>query len=82
MQFDNIDVYIEHLLLNSLWPNDAWSNQAITWNNVDLSSVRASDIHIRAISQKIPQPSVTKMSLEFAYLTFHSNFPGVNDLKY
>ena len=55
-------------------------HQAITWTNVDLSSVRSSDIHLRVVSQKIPQPSVTKISLKTAYLKFHSNHPGVNEL--
>ena len=32
--------------------------------NVDLSSLRSSDIHLRAISLKISQPSVTKISLK------------------
>ena len=37
-------------------------------NNVDLSSWRSSDIHLREIWQEIPQPSVTKMILK-NYLT-------------
>ena len=32
------------------WWLDAWRHQAITWNNVDLSSVRSCGIHLRAIS--------------------------------
>ena len=28
----------------------AWRHQAITWTNVDLSSVRSSGIHLRTIS--------------------------------
>ena len=39
-----------------------------------------SDIHIRAISQEMPQPSVTKIRLKITYLKFHSNFPGANEL--
>ena len=42
----------------------------------DLSSVRSSDIHLRVVSQKIPQPSVIKISLKTAWLRFHSNRPG------
>ena len=38
--------------------------QAITWTNVDWSSVKSSDIHIRAISQEMPQPSITKICLK------------------
>ena len=33
--------------------------QAITWTNVDLSSVRSNDILLRAISQQVSQPSIT-----------------------
>ena len=40
----------------------AWWHQAITWTNVDLSSIRFSDSHLRAIEQEIPQPSVLKMA--------------------
>ena len=32
----------------------AWWHQAITWTNVDWSSVKSSDIHIRAISLEMP----------------------------
>ena len=39
-----------------------------------------SDIHIRAISQEMPQPSSIKICLKITYLNFHSNFPWVNEL--
>ena len=39
-----------------------------------------SDIHIRAISQEMPQPSVTKICLKITYLNLHLNFPGANEL--
>ena len=58
----------------------AWWHQAITWTNVDLSSVRFSDNHLRAISQEIPQSSITEISLKITYLDFNSNLPGVNEL--
>ena len=45
---------------NGLLPD---GNQAITWTNVDWSSAKSSDIHIRAISQEMPQPSITKKSV-------------------
>ena len=37
---------------------------------------------IRAISQEMPQPSITKVCLKInvAYLKYHSNFPGANEL--
>ena len=55
--------------------------QAITWTNVDWSSVKSSDLHIRAISQEMPQPSISKICLKITCLKFHSNFPGANELK-
>ena len=42
------------------WWLVAWRQQAITWINVDLSSVRSSNILLMTISQEIPQPSVTR----------------------
>ena len=36
----------------------AWWHQTITWNNVDLLSVRSSNNQLRALSQEIPQPSL------------------------
>ena len=35
-----------------------------------------SDIHMRAISQKMPQPSITKISSKITCLKFHSNIPN------
>ena len=43
--------------------------------------MKSSDIPIRAISQEMPQPSVTKIRLKITYLNFHSNFPGANELN-
>ena len=40
------------------------------------------DIHIRAISQQMPQPSITKIRLKITYPKFQSNFPGANELTY
>ena len=45
-----------------------------------LSSVRSSDIHLGAISQWIPEASITKISLHIICLKFHSNLPGANEL--
>ena len=53
---------------NGQW-SVAWQHQAMTWTNVDLSSVRSTNIHLRVISHDIPQQSVTKI----IYLKFHSN---------
>ena len=40
----------------------AWRHQAITWTNVDLSSVRIGDIYLKAISQGMSWPLITKIS--------------------
>ena len=49
--------------------------------NVDLSSLRSSDVHLMAISFEISQPSVTKISLKIIFLRFHWNLPGASELK-
>ena len=58
----------------------SWRHQAITWTNVDLSSLRSNDVHLRAISLEI---SVTKISLNFFFFfsfLFHWNLPGAKEL--
>ena len=59
----------------------AWRHQPITWTSVDLSSVRSSDIHLRAISQEIPEPPITEFIWKIKYLKCHLNFPGANELS-
>ena len=49
-------------------------------NQCYLPSVMSNDIHLRAISQEIPQPSITKISFRITYLIFHLNLPGANEL--
>ena len=44
--------------------------------------MKSSDIHITAILQEMPQPSITKICLKITCLKFHSNFPGANELKW
>ena len=62
-------------------PYGAWWHQAITWSNVDLSSVRSSqDIHLKASSQEILQSSISEIIWKIKYLKYHSNFPGANEL--
>ena len=46
------------------------------------SPIRYSDIHLIAILQAIPQPSITRISLEIVNLKFHSNLPGANELTH
>ena len=58
----------------------AWRHQANTWTNVDLSSVRSSGIHLRAISLEIPQAPFTKVSLKITYVKLNLNSPGANEL--
>ena len=85
--------------INSLWPRDViwrqgsrstlaqvmacWRHQAITWANVDLTSVRSSGIHLRTISPKMPKPPITEITFK-NYLSkkFHSNLPRANELKH
>ena len=55
-------------------------HQAITWTNVDFSSVMSHDIHLREISQEIPRPSIIEMSLKMTCLKWYSNLPGANEL--
>ena len=59
----------------------AWRHQAITWTNVDWSSVKSSDMNIRAFSQEMPKPTITKIHLKITYLKLHSNLPGANELN-
>ena len=58
----------------------AWWHQVITWTNVDWSSVKSNDIHVRAISHEMPQPENTKICLKIASLKFHWNLPVANEL--
>ena len=68
-------------MVTLIWVNIGWRHQAITWINVDLSSVRFSGIHLRSILQEITQSSVTEISLKITYLKFCSNLPGANELN-
>ena len=45
----------------------AWWHQAITLTNVDLPSLKSSDNHLRAVSLKIPQPSLKISNISFKY---------------
>ena len=58
----------------------AWRHQAITWTNIDVTSERSSDIHLRTISQVISLPSITEISLKIIHTNFHWNLPRVNEL--
>ena len=54
-------------MVTLIWVNIGSANGLLPdstkpWTNVDLSSVRSSGIHLRAILQEILQPSVTEIS--------------------
>ena len=40
----------------------------------------SNDIHLKAVSLEIPQQSIIEISMQIAYITFHSNLPGINEL--
>ena len=42
-------------------------------------SIKSSGIHQRTISQEVPHPIVTEISLKNIHLKFHSNISGTND---
>ena len=49
----------------------AWRHQAITWTNVDLSSVRSCGIHLRALSKDLKIPNTkTRSKITFLRSTF------------
>ena len=62
---------------NGLFPD---GTKALPWTNLDVSSVRVSGIHLRAISQEIPQLRITEISFKIIYIKFHSSIPGANGL--
>ena len=61
---------------NGLLPDGTKNN----WTIVDLSTLRSSDVHLRAISFEISQPWVTKISLKIISLRFYRKLPGANEL--
>ena len=67
-----------------IWVNIGSSSgllpNGITWTNVDLSSVGSIDIHMRAILQEKPKPSVNKINLNIVYLKVIWNLGGANEL--
>ena len=52
---------------------------AISWTNVGLSPVTASDIHLRALFGEIPQSSLIRISFKITGINFHTNLPGTNE---
>ena len=79
----NIYIYIYIRRLCHYWLDNGLSSlrcQAITWTNVDLISVRSTDIHLWAMSQEIPHSTITKISLKMTNLALYSNLPEANEL--
>ena len=62
--------------ISILWPSRLRYLPRNYPTKVDLSSVRFRTIHLRGISQDIPQPPITKLRLKITHLIFHSNFQG------
>ena len=60
----------------------AWRHQAITWTNVDLSSVMSLGIHLRALSLDNVKKPINKTRLKIAPLKWHPGLPGANELKW
>ena len=84
------------IMFKSLWPSDtiwrqrSWSTFpqvmacCLTVPSHYLNQcwlVRASGIHLRAISQEIPQPLITEIRLKIIYVKFHSDLPGDSESK-
>ena len=44
-------------------------------------TVRSNDIHLRSISQEIPQPTIINISFKIAHLNIKFNLTGANELK-
>ena len=53
---------------------------SLTCTNVDISSIRSSDIQLRAVLLEIPQPSITKINFKITHLKFHLNLPRAKEL--
>ena len=58
-------------VFNTLWPiNTIWHHQAITWTNLDISSVTFSDNHKSIISQKYHSHQLLKFTAELLIQNF------------
>ena len=52
-----------------------WPEQILTYHQFKVQ-------WLRVISPETPQPWITKINLKIAYLAFHSNLPGTNELTF
>ena len=74
-----VEIWVNIGSANGLLPD---GTKPLPETNVDWSSRKSSDIHIRAISQEMPQASITKIHLKITYLKLHSNIPGGSELSH
>ena len=71
--FDYSVKLVNFKLISTMNISSIFCEIAIRWmpqHLTDWSSVKASDIHIRAISQEMPQPSITKIRLKITVNSF------------
>ena len=75
------------IMVTEIWVNIGSGNGLLPDGTKPLNEPMLTDhqwslvtIYIRAISQKMPQPSITKICLKITCLKFHLNFPGANEL--
>ena len=69
--------------LGQHWPRQwlvAWWHQAITWTNVDLSSVEFCGIHLTTILLVAFKASIHEMSSKIIFLKLQPHLPGANEL--
>ena len=59
-----------------------WRHQAITWTNVDLSSVRSCGNHLRTLSSEDLKISISIARLKIPFLKSHQDLPGANELTH
>ena len=71
-------------MATEIWVNIGSGNwlQAITWTNVDWSSVRSRGIHRRALSWEDLMIPISKTRLKITFLESHSDLPGANELTH
>ena len=58
----------------------AWCLMAITWANIDLSSMVICDIHLREISQEILINLIGNMCSDITLLKLPPHLPEANEL--
>ena len=59
----------------------AWRHQAITWTNVDSYQWGPMTITWWQFHQRYPSHVSLKLAWNVHYLKFHSNIPGINELR-